>query len=83
MKDSFGRTINYLRISVTDRCNLRCRYCMPPGQIDFLAPDQLLSFDEIVEVATAAASLGVTKVRVTGGQPLMRMGRRFHKNDKV
>lgn len=72
MKDSFGRTINYLRISVTDRCNLRCRYCMPPGRIDFLAPDQLLSFDEIVEVATVAASLGVTKVRVTGGEPLMR-----------
>ena len=72
MTDRFGRTINYLRISVTDRCNLRCRYCMPEDGITLLPREDILSFEEIVEVAEAAAEMGFTKVRLTGGEPLVR-----------
>ncbi len=74
MVDSFGREITYLRISVTDRCNLRCTYCMPPEGIKLLRHQDILSFEEIVEVARAAVEMGVTKVRVTGGEPLVRRG---------
>jgi cyclic pyranopterin phosphate synthase len=74
MKDTFGRTINYLRISVTDRCNLRCRYCMPASGVKLLRHEDILSFEEIAEVARAAAGMGVTKVRITGGEPLVRHG---------
>ncbi len=73
MIDSYGRKIEYLRISVTDRCNLRCRYCMPNG-IDLISMKDILSFEEIVEVAKAAASLGITKLKITGGEPLVRVG---------
>jgi len=72
MIDSFGRTIDYLRISVTDRCNLRCRYCMPNGLTKLLPRDSILSFEEIVEVARTAVGMGFTKVRLTGGEPLVR-----------
>jgi GTP 3',8-cyclase len=72
MIDRFGRTIDYLRISVTDRCNLRCRYCMPPEGVPLLPPEDILRFEEIVEVGRAAVSLGVTKIRLTGGEPLVR-----------
>jgi GTP 3',8-cyclase len=72
MRDSFGRTINYLRISVTDRCNLRCRYCMPPEGVQLLPREAILSFDEIFEVAQAAANIGFIKLRLTGGEPLVR-----------
>ena len=72
MTDRFGRTINYLRISVTDRCNLRCRYCMPAAGVKLLAQEEILSFEEIVQVAQAAAARGFTKVRLTGGEPLVR-----------
>ncbi len=72
MTDRFGRTINYLRISVTDRCNLRCYYCMPEGLARLLTHEEILSFEEIVEVAQAAVSMGFTKVRLTGGEPLVR-----------
>ena len=72
MVDSFGREITYLRISVTDRCNLRCRYCMPPEGLKLLRHEDILSFEEIVEVARAAVGMGITKVRVTGGEPLVR-----------
>jgi GTP 3',8-cyclase len=72
MIDRFGRTIDYLRISVTDRCNLRCRYCMPPEEVAPLPPEAILSFEEIAAVARVAAGLGVTKVRLTGGEPLVR-----------
>jgi cyclic pyranopterin phosphate synthase len=74
MIDRFGRTIDYLRISVTDRCNLRCRYCMPAEGVTLLPPAAILRFEEIVEVARAAADLGVTRMRLTGGEPLVRRG---------
>jgi cyclic pyranopterin phosphate synthase len=74
MKDRFGREITYLRISVTDRCNLRCVYCMPEEGIPALSHDQILRFEEIAEVARAAVSMGVFKIRLTGGEPLVRRG---------
>jgi cyclic pyranopterin phosphate synthase len=70
--DPFGRAITYLRISITDRCNLRCAYCQPASGLQGLANDELLSIDEILRVAEAAASLGINKVRLTGGEPLVR-----------
>jgi cyclic pyranopterin phosphate synthase len=72
MIDRFGRTIDYLRVSVTDRCNLRCLYCMPAEGIAPLRREDILSFEEIVEVVRQAALLGVRKVRLTGGEPLLR-----------
>jgi cyclic pyranopterin phosphate synthase len=72
MKDSFGREINYMRISVTDRCNMRCKYCMPAEGVRDLGHDNILSFDEIARVVEAAVALGVTKYRLTGGEPLVR-----------
>lgn len=74
MYDRFDRHINYLRISVTDRCNLRCIYCMPAEGIQLLTHQDILSFDEIVEVARVAVGLGVSKIRLTGGEPLVRRG---------
>ena len=72
--DPFGRVHDDLRISVTDRCNLRCTYCMPDEGMTFLPRSMLLSFAEIVRVATVARALGVTSVRLTGGEPLVRRG---------
>src|SRR5215813_1673231 len=69
--DSFGRVHNNLRISVTDRCNLRCTYCMPE-EVVFMDKDELLTFEEIVEFVRVAAPLGIDKIRLTGGEPLMR-----------
>jgi cyclic pyranopterin phosphate synthase len=75
MNDRYGRKIEYLRISVTDRCNLRCRYCMPEeGIIDKKSHSDMLTLEEIYEVVKACASLGVNKVRITGGEPLTRKG---------
>jgi cyclic pyranopterin phosphate synthase len=74
LTDRFGRLHNYLRISVTDRCNLRCRYCMPPHGIALVARDELLTFDEIICLASIFVDLGVRKIRVTGGEPLVRKG---------
>lgn len=74
MIDGFNRRINYLRISVTDRCNLRCVYCMPEEGVKMLKHDQILSFEEIIEVVKVAVDLGVSKVRITGGEPLVRRG---------
>ena len=74
MLDRFGRTINYLRVSVTDRCNLRCRYCMPSRGFTLLRHEDILSFEEIAEVVRCAVGLGVRKVRLTGGEPLVRRG---------
>ena len=71
MKDLFGRTINYMRISVTDRCNLRCGYCMPDG-IACLPEEELLSNEEIVFVCEQAVSLGIDRFKITGGEPLVR-----------
>jgi cyclic pyranopterin phosphate synthase len=70
--DSFGRSINYLRISVTDRCNLRCIYCMPPEGVPQMSHCDILSYEEIRTVVRAAADLGITKIRLTGGEPLIR-----------
>lgn len=70
--DPFGRSITYLRISLTDRCNLRCAYCLPASGVKWLGQEELLSADEIVRVAESAASLGVNKIRLTGGEPLVR-----------
>ena len=72
--DPFGRAHDDLRISVTDRCNLRCTYCMPEEGMTFLPRTELLSFDEIVRVAGVARSLGVSSIRLTGGEPLVRRG---------
>jgi len=74
LSDSFQRPINYLRISVTDRCNLRCIYCMPPGGVSLMSHDDILSYEEIYTVAQAAAELGINKIRITGGEPLARLG---------
>lgn len=73
MKDSQGREINYLRISVTDRCNLRCFYCMPDG-VTKISHDEILRDEEIVQIVTEAVKTGITKVRITGGDPLVRKG---------
>jgi cyclic pyranopterin phosphate synthase len=74
MIDRFGREITYLRVSVTDRCNLRCTYCMDEGGVALLGHDDILSFEEITDVVGAAVEMGVTKVRLTGGDPLVRRG---------
>ena len=72
--DDFGRPINYLRVSITDRCNLRCIYCMPPEGVPQREMQEILTFEEIGTVVRAAAELGITKVRLTGGEPLARLG---------
>jgi GTP 3',8-cyclase len=72
--DSYNRNINYLRISVTDRCNLRCAYCMPEEGIRLLSHKDILSYDEIRDFTEIAVASGVTKVRITGGEPLVRKG---------
>jgi cyclic pyranopterin phosphate synthase len=74
MNDSFGRQIDYLRLSVTDRCNLRCIYCMPDEGVQLVEHSDLLSFEEIERLALVFRSLGIRKVRVTGGEPLLRRG---------
>lgn len=74
MYDRFNRNIDYLRISVTDRCNLRCTYCMPEEGIQLLRHEDILSFNEIKEFTGVAVASGVTKVRITGGEPLVRKG---------
>lgn len=74
MRDVFGREISYMRISVTDRCNLRCRYCMPEEGVKNLGHENILSFEEITRIVRAAAELGITKYRITGGEPLARKG---------
>lgn len=70
--DSFGRTINNLRISVTDQCNFRCTYCMPEEGMIFMPREEILTFEEITRFATIAARLGINKLRLTGGEPTLR-----------
>ena len=72
LQDTFGRTHNYLRISLTERCNLRCRYCMPPEGVDLNPREKLLTFEEIDRLARLFVGLGVDKIRLTGGEPLVR-----------
>lgn len=74
MIDGYNRQINYLRISVTDLCNLRCRYCMPENGVNKCEHSEIMSVEEIVAVARAAAKAGINKVRLTGGEPLVRRG---------
>ncbi|MBI2957921.1 MAG: radical SAM protein, partial [Chloroflexi bacterium] len=74
MSDSFQRPIDYLRVSVTDRCNLRCVYCVPQGGIQCLRHDDILSYEEIRTVVELAAGIGIQKVRLSGGEPLVRAG---------
>lgn len=74
MLDGYGRTVDYLRLSVTDLCNYRCRYCMPPEGVCKREHRDILRVEECVEIARAAANCGVTKVRLTGGEPLVRRG---------
>lgn len=73
MKDTCEREINYLRISITDRCNLRCRYCMPHG-ISWLPMEEILTYEELIRVCTQAALLGIDRIKITGGEPLVRKG---------
>lgn len=72
IRDPFGRSIHYLRISVTDRCNLRCIYCMPAGGVPLMPRNEILSYEEIGAVVRAAAALGTNTIRLTGGEPLIR-----------
>ena len=74
LTDSCGRKINYLRLSVTDRCNLRCTYCMPAEGVSKRAHHEILSYEELLVIAEAAVNLGIEKIRVTGGEPLVRKG---------
>src|SRR5271166_1638162 len=70
--DGFSRPITYLRVSVTDKCNLRCIYCMPEGGLPWLRREEILRYEEIAEIVRAAAAVGVRTVRLTGGEPLVR-----------
>jgi cyclic pyranopterin phosphate synthase len=70
--DNWGREIDYLRISVTDRCNLRCKYCMPEDGIEFKKHDEILSYEQIIKIVKIGKKLGIEKVRITGGEPLVR-----------
>jgi len=72
MKDKYGRTINYIRISVTDRCNLRCVYCMPEEGIENMTHDEILRYEEILRVVKIAKGFGISHIRITGGEPLVR-----------
>lgn len=74
MQDQHLREISYLRISVTDRCNLRCNYCMPPGGVEYVPHGQILRNEEIIRVINAGVKVGIRKVRLTGGEPLVRKG---------
>ncbi len=74
LTDSFGRHIDYLRLSVTDRCDLRCFYCLPQGYTGFEVPEHWLSFDETARIVAAFAAMGVQRLRLTGGEPLVRKG---------
>src|SRR6056297_1367398 len=66
--------VNYLRISITDRCNLRCFYCMPKNGIQLKKHDDIMSYEDIYKVTKVASEIGITKVRITGGEPLVRLG---------
>src|SRR5262245_45194685 len=72
MIDQFGRTIQYLRVSVTDKCNLRCVYCMPVEGLPWLPREDLLTYEEIAQIIRTLAPMGLQRVRITGGEPLVR-----------
>ncbi len=73
MVDNFGRKIEYMRVSITDRCDLRCRYCMPDG-CDKVPMSHILTYEEIVRICRAAAGLGISRIKITGGEPFVRLG---------
>lgn len=73
MKDSYNRDIHYMRISITDRCNLRCKYCMPSG-IDKTSMKEILTYEEIIEIVKNASKIGIKYIKITGGEPLVRKG---------
>lgn len=73
-RDKFGRKIEYLRISITDRCNLRCRYCMPPEGVEYKPHESILRYEEIIRIVRVGIELGIKRVRITGGEPLVRQG---------
>ena len=70
LSDSFGRVARKLRISLTDRCNMRCKYCMPQGNIKWFKNEDILTYDEIFRLVVILASLGIDRIRLTGGEPL-------------
>ena len=72
MKDIFNRNIDYIRISITDRCNLRCVYCMPEEGITLIEHEKLLTYEEIIRLCRNFAKIGISKVKITGGEPLIR-----------
>ena len=72
--DRYSRNLNYLRISITDRCNLKCIYCVPRDQIPMLHHDEILRYEEILHLVRVGISLGISKARITGGEPLVRKG---------
>ena len=72
--DKFAREICYLRVSITDRCNYKCLYCQPEKQFNFIPHQEILRYEEMVEIIQEAVNLGITKVRITGGEPLIRKG---------
>jgi cyclic pyranopterin phosphate synthase len=74
LTDGFNRHINYLRVSVTDRCNLRCVYCMPKEGVSLIGHEEILGYEEILRIARIAAGIGIKKIRITGGEPLVRKG---------
>jgi len=74
LKDKFGRRLNYIRISVTDRCNYRCVYCMPEEGLEWIPHDRIMTYEEIVFLSSVLHGLGVEKIRFTGGEPLVRKG---------
>jgi len=74
LTDNYNRNINYLRISITDRCNLRCIYCMPKDGVSLIGHDDILRYEEILKIARVAAGKGISKIRITGGEPLVRKG---------
>ena len=74
MIDGHGRSIDYLRVSITDRCNLRCVYCMPCEGVEWVEHTSILSYEELIRLCRIFASLGVRRVRLTGGEPLVRKG---------
>ena len=85
MRDGFGRQIDYLRISLTDKCNLRCSYCMPKEGVNMISHERILSLEETARIATVMRNLGIRKVRLTGGEPLVRKNLPvlLHELDKI
>ena len=73
MKDRYGRKIEYMRVSITDRCDLRCRYCMPEG-CEKVSMSQILTYEEILRICRTASELGISRIKITGGEPFVRLG---------